>query len=68
MIIYKDNTVSVFKNLLAHPIILKSDRGVALVEIIHPTNVKNITTDYIIYTPKIPYDSTPVTIRGMEQV
>ena len=65
MNIYKDNTMSVFRNLLAHPINLEEDWRVALAEIIHPTNVKNITTTaYMIYTPKTPYDSTPVTMRG----
>ena len=64
MNIYKDNTMSVFRNLLAHSINLEGDWRVALAEIIYPTNIKNITTtEYMIYTPKTPYDSTPVT-RG----
>ena len=65
MNIYNDNTMSVFRNLLAHPINLEGDWRVALAEIIHPTKVNNITTtDYMIYTPKTQYDSTPVTMRG----
>ena len=64
MIIYKDSTISVFRNLLAHPINLEDDWRVTLAEIIHPTKVKNITTTDMIYTPKTPYDSTPVTMRG----
>ena len=57
--------MSVFRNFLAYPSNLEGDWRVALAKIIHPTNVKNIrTTDYKIYTPKTPYDSTPVTIRG----
>ena len=68
MKIYKDNRMSVFRKLLAHPINLEGDWREALEEIIHPTNVKNITTTDMIYTPKTPYDSTSVTIKGMEQV
>ena len=65
---YKDKTMSVFRNMLAHPINLEGDWRVALAEIIHPTNVKNITTtDYMIYTSETPYDSTLVIMKGMEQ-
>ena len=50
--------MSVFRNLMAHLINMEGDWRVALVEIIHPTNVK------IYYTPKTPYNRTPVTRRG----
>ena len=65
MNIYKDNTMSEHRKSLAQPIYLEGDWRVALAEIIHPTNIKNITTtDYMIYTPKTPYDSTPMKIRA----
>ena len=58
MINYKGNTMSDFRNF-------ERDWRVALAAIIHPTNVKNITTtDYMKYTPKTPYDSRPVISRG----
>ena len=69
MNIYRDNTMAVFRNLLAHPIHLEGDWRVALAEIIFPTSIKNITTtDYFIYTPKTPYDSTPNTRDGADLV
>ena len=61
MNIYSGNTMAAFRNLLAHPIHLEGDWRVALAEIIFPTRIKNITTtDFFIYTPKTPYDNTPV--------
>ena len=61
MNIYSGNTMAAFRNLLAHPIHLEGDWRVALAEIIFPTSIKNITTtDFFIYTPKTPYDNTPV--------
>ena len=53
--------MAAFRNLLAHPIHLEGDWRVALAEIIFLTSIKNITTtDFFIYTPKTPYDNTPV--------
>ena len=61
MNIYSGNTMAAFRNLLAHPIHLEGDWRVALADIIFPTSIKNITTtDSFIYTPKTPYDNTPV--------
>ena len=61
MNLYSGNTMAAFRNLLAHPIHLERDWRVALAEIIFPTSIKNITTtDTFIYTPKTPYDNTPV--------
>ena len=61
MNIYSDNTMAAIRNLLVHPIHLEGDWRVALAEIIFPTSIKNITsTDFFIYTPKTPYDNTPV--------
>ena len=61
MNIYSGNTMAAFRNLLAHPIHLEGDWRVALAEIIFPTSIENITTtDFFIYTPKTPYDNTPV--------
>ena len=69
MNIYRDNTMAVFRNLLAHPIHLEGDWRVALAEIIFPTRIKNITTtDYFIYTPKTPYENTPKTSDGADVV
>ena len=49
------NTMTAFRNLLAHPIHLEGDWRVALAEIIFPTSIKRITkTDVFIYTPKTP--------------
>ena len=60
MSIYQDNTMAVFRNHLAHPILLEGDWRVALAEIIFPSSIKNITTKgYFIYTPKTPYKSPP---------
>ena len=62
MNIYSGNTMAAFRNLLAHPIHLEDDWRVALAEIIFLTSIKSITTtDFFIYTPKTPYDNTPVT-------
>ena len=61
MNLYSSNTMAAFRNLLAHPIHLEGDWRVALAEFIFPTSIKNITTtDFSIYTPKRPYDNTPV--------
>ena len=61
MNIYSGNTMAVFRNLLAHPNHLEDDWRVALAEINFPTRIKNIiTTNFSIYTPKIPYDTNPV--------
>ena len=61
MNLYSGNTMAAFRNLLAHPIHLEGDWRVALAEFIFPTSIKNITTtDISIYTPKTPYDNTPV--------
>ena len=69
MNIYRDNTMAVFRNLLAHPIHLEGDWRVALAEIIFPTRIKNITTtDYFIYTPKTPYENTPKKSDGADVV
>ena len=41
---------------------LDGDWRVALAEIIHPTSIKNVTTsEYMIYTPKTPFDMVPKT-------
>ena len=64
MNIYSGNTMAAFRNLLAHPIHLEGDWRVALAEIIFPTSIKNrTTTNFFIYTPKTPYDNTPVPSR-----
>ena len=61
MNIYSGNTMTAFRNLLAHPIHLEGDWRVALAKIIFPTSIKNnTTTDLFIHTPKTPYDNTPV--------
>ena len=61
MNIYSGNTMAVFRNLLGHPNHLEGDWRVALAEINFPTRIKNITTtNFSIYTPKIPYNTTPV--------
>ena len=61
MNVYSGNTMAAFRNLVAHPIHLQVDWRVALPEIVFRTSIKNITTtDIFIYTPKTPYDNTPV--------
>ena len=58
---YSGNTMAAFRNLLAHPIHLEGDWRVALAGLIFPNSIKNIsTTDFLIYTPKAPFDNTPV--------
>ena len=55
------NTMAAFRNLLAQPIHLEGDWREALVEIVFPTSIKNITTtDFFIYKTRTPYDKTSV--------
>ena len=57
---YQDNKMVCFRNVLSEPLQLEGDWRVALAEIIHPTSIKNVTTsEYMIYTPKTPYDMVP---------
>ena len=44
MSIYKDSTMSVFRNHFTHPILLEGDWRVALADIIFPSSIKNKTT------------------------
>ena len=58
---YSDNRMASFRNILSEPIQLEGDWRVALAEIIFPTSIKNITTtEYLIYKPRTPYDTLPV--------
>lgn len=58
---YQNNRMASFRNVLSEPIQLEGDWRVALAEIIFPTSIKNVTTtDYLIYTPRTPYDTLPV--------
>ena len=41
---FSGNTMAAFRNILAHPVHFEGDMRVALVEIIFPTSIKNITT------------------------
>ena len=41
MIVYPNNTMAIFCNLLAHPIQLQGDWRVPLAEIIFPTSIYN---------------------------
>ena len=69
MNIYSGNTMAAFRILLPHPIHLEGDWRVALAEIIFPTGIKNITTtDFFIYTPKTPFDNTPVPSAAANEV
>ena len=57
---YQNNKMACFRNVLSEPLQLEGDWRVALAEIIHPTSIKNVTTsEYMIYTPKTPYDMVP---------
>ena len=55
--LHKDNKMVSVRNLLAEPMTLECDWGLALAEIIFPSGIKHVTTkDLFVYTPKTPYD------------
>ena len=61
MEVYPENKMAVFRNLLPEPLQLEGDWRVALAEIVFPSSIKNITTtEYMIYTPRTPYNNLPV--------